>query len=153
MWQRQLKANDPRANVGHPPCGDGVMGVSPSARQSTTSAAGRQELRGANGRVCATVEGDCLKKQIDGSKHFMQRPPGIAFDTAILEAAERAGVVVAWVRDRESGDVYTCQLDAFRQHGRPLDRGFGPQVCLPFTFWRVRRAGAPVQLALFGAGA
>jgi hypothetical protein len=124
-----------------------------SERQSTTVAAGRQELLGTNGRVCATIDGDCLKKQIDGSRHFLQKPGGIAFDASILDAAERAGVRSVWVRDRETGDTFTCQFTDLGLHGVKIDRGFGPQVCLPFTFWRVRRAGAPVQLTLFGAGA
>jgi hypothetical protein len=108
-------------------------------------------LRNGAGRVVATVDGDCLKKQVDGSKHFLQKPPGIAFDAAILEAAERAGVQLVRVRDRETGDVYACQLSEFALHAIRVDRGFGLQWCLPFAFWRVRRAGEPIQLGLFGA--
>jgi len=119
-----------------------------SARDTTTARADCQQLRAANGPVCATIEGDCLKKQVDGSRHFMRKPAGIAFDAAILEAAERAGVRVVWVRDRETGDTYTCQLADFAQHAVKVDRGFGLQYCQPFTFWRVRRAGEPVQLSL-----
>ena len=107
-----------------------------------------QELRGANGRVVARIDGECLKKQIAGSRHFLHKPAGIAFDAAILEAAERAGARVVWVRDRETGDTYTAQLADFAQHAVKVDRGYGLQYCLPFAFWRIRRANEPAQLAL-----
>lgn len=126
----------------------GSGGRSLSGFHPTTSGAACQ-LRGANGKVCATIEDGCLKKQLDGSRHFLQKPAGIAFDAAILDAAERAGVRSVWVRDRETGDAYTCQLQDFALHAVKVDRGFGLQWCLPFTFWRVRRAGEPVQMGLF----
>jgi hypothetical protein len=118
-------------------------------QQDSTGAAGRQDLRAASGRVVATVDGDCLKKQLDGSKHLLRKPPGIAFDADILEAAERAGAVRVEVRDRETGITYRSTLADFWTHGVKLDRGFGLQVCLPFGFWLARRPGAPVQLGLF----
>ena len=119
-----------------------------SMGKHTTAHTDCQQLRGANGKIVAVIDGDCLKKQLDGSRHFMRKPAGIAFDAAILEAAERAAVQVVWVRDRETGDTFTCQLADFTGHAVKLDRGFGLQYCLPFTFWRIRRASEPVQLGL-----
>jgi hypothetical protein len=124
--------------------------LSLSDAQHITDGGARQELLAASGKVAATLDGDCLKKQLDGSRHFLRKPAGIAFDDAILRAAERAGARSVWVRDRETGDVYTCQLADFALHAVKVDRGFGLQYCLPFAFWRVRRAGAPVQMALWG---
>ena len=116
--------------------------------QDTTGARNRQDLRANNGRVVATIEGDCLKKQVDGSRHFRQKPAGIAFDAVHPRISGAGGARVVWVRDRETGDVYTCQLADFALYGVKVNRGFGPQTCLTFTFWRVRRVGEPVQLAL-----
>ena len=121
-----------------------------SVQQDTRPGAGCQELRATSGKVVAMIDGDCLRKQLDGSKHFLRKPPGIAFDDAILRAAELAGARSVQVRDRETGDVYTCQLSEFALHAVKVDRGFGLQYCLPFVFWRVRRAGAPVQMGLWG---
>ena len=61
----------------------------------------RQDFRANNGRVVATIEGDCLKKQVDGSRHFMQKPAGIAFDASILESAERAAAGRLGPRQRD----------------------------------------------------
>lgn len=95
-----------------------------------------------------TADG-CLCKQIDGSRHFLRKPAGIAFDAAILQQAAELGALRVWVKDRETGATYRATLDAFAEHGVKLDRGFGPQVCLPFTFWQTTQPGAPVQLGLF----
>ena len=119
-----------------------------STREYTTDGGARQELRGANGRVVAWVTGDALCKQIDGSKHILHKPHGIAFDRDILDRAEAAGAGRVWIRDRETGDVYRAELAAFWQYGVKLNRGFGDQVVLPMTFFRVQRAGEPVQLSL-----
>jgi len=132
---------------------DDGSGRRPSVGNPSTDRGVTQDLRGANGRIVARIDGDCLKKQVDGSRHFLRKPAGIAFDASILEAAERSGVRVVWVRDRETGDTYTCPLADFGLFAVKVNRGFGPQLALPFTFWRVQRAGAPRQLTLFGAGA
>jgi hypothetical protein len=126
-------------------------GQLPSAQQSTRNVAGCQELalRATSGKVVAHVCGDVLRKSVDGSKHFLRQPGGICFDADILDQAEHAGAVRVEVKDRESGITYRATLADFWTHGVKLDRGFQPQVCLPFGFWLARRPGAPVQLGLF----
>ena len=139
-WRR-----NPRANGGT----DASTGAPTSARQHSTDDAGRQSLYASNGKIAAWVTRDgCLCKQVDGSKHFLRKPAGIAFDAAILAQAAELGAARVWVKDRETGNTYRATLDAFTQHGVKLDRGFGAQVCLPFNFWQQQRPGAPVQLAL-----
>ena len=128
--------------------GDSGRRASLSAREDITDRGARQELRAANGKVAAWVTGDALCKQIDGSKHILHKPHGIAFDRDILDRAEAAGAGRVWIRDRETGDVYRAELAAFWQYGVKLNRGFGDQVVLPMTFFRVQRAGEPVQLSL-----
>lgn len=110
----------------------------------------RQSLYGANGKICAWVTPDgCLCKQVDGSRHFLRQPAGITFDAAILQQAQDLGAVRVWVRDRETGATYRATLDAFAEHGIQLDRGYGAQTCLPFTFWKSEQPGEPTQPTLF----
>lgn len=120
-----------------------------SMRSVAHDAAGRQSLFGANGRVVAWVQGGALCKTVDGSRHFLRQPPGIAFDAAILAQAADLGAARVRVTDRETGNTYRATLAAFTEHGVKIDRGFGVQVCLPFTFWQRETPGAPRQLALF----
>ena len=119
-----------------------------SGRDVTTKRPARQYLHGANGRVVAWLKGDCLCKEIDGSKHILHKPHGIAFDRDILDRAKAAGAVRVWVRDRESGDVYRAELAAFWRSGVELNRGYGEQVALPMAFWHAQRGGESAQLPL-----
>ena len=152
--QGRLNADVHGGNRGHlDNRGNGSSGRLVSTREHTTDGGARQELRAANGKVAAWVTGDALCKQIDGSKHILRKPHGIAFDRDILHGAEAAGAVRVWIRDRETGDVYRAELAAFWRYGVKLNRGFGDQVVLPMTFWCVQRAGEPVQLSLLRGGA
>lgn len=123
--------------------------LSQSTKKDTTRRAARQDLFAANGRIVATVKKGVLCKQVDGSKHFLRAPRGIAFDLAILQQAQDLGAGRVWVRDRETGVTYTTTLDAFARLGVKVDRGFGLQVCLPFAYWQTQTPGAPQQLGLF----
>lgn len=108
---------------------------------------------GANGRVVAWLRGTTLCKHADASRHMLRVPPAWAFDDAVLQAATRDGATDCEIVDRETGDVWRALLSDFRVHGFMVARGFGEQTGLALPFWRVQRAGAPVQLGLFGAGA
>jgi hypothetical protein len=100
-------------------------------------------------RHVASCDGDgVLRKTALASKHMLRAPSGWCFDAAIIATAEARGVQRVEVRDSETGDLYTAALSDFRAHGIELDRGHGPQVCLPLTRWRVTRRGAPRQLTL-----
>jgi len=140
----------------HPSFGGGRVGIgnkdngvcTPSA-QSVSRQPAQRQLRAANGQVVAAVEGAELVKRVDGSKHFLRQPAGIAFDRDILDAAEAAGAQRVVVLDRETNVTYLAALGAFWQHGVRIDRGYGPQVALPFAYWQRQTPGAPVQLALF----
>ncbi len=141
----------------HPSFGGGRVGIgnkdngvcTSSTQSVSRSPAPRQELRAANGQVVAVGEGAELVKHIYGSLHFLRQPAGIAFDVDHLEKSEAAGRLRVVVTDRETGIVYRAPLAAFWQHGVRIDRGYGPQVALPFAYWQRQTPGAPVQLALF----
>lgn len=126
--------------------------LSKSTAEHITATAPRQEaisLYAANGRVVAQVRRGVLEKQVDGSRHFLRKPAGIAFDDAILRQADELGAQQVRVRDRETGVVYLTTVDAFARLGVKVDRGFGVQVCLPFAYWQTQTPGAPQQLGLF----
>jgi hypothetical protein len=103
-------------------------------------------LRSIQGRVVAHLVDRELHKEIDGTRHMLHSPRGIAFDVAILEAARRAGCELVQVFDKTSGTTYRAAFTEFDTHGVRLNRGFGPQVCLPLTYWHTE---ARAQLGLF----
>lgn len=129
--------------------GDNSSGQRRCLPHTTPIRAQRQPLFGANGKVCAWVTHDgALCKALDGSKHFLRQPAGIAFDRAILQQAQDLGAVRVWVKDRETGATYRATMETFLQHGMRLNRGFGDQLCLPFSFWQTQQPGEPRQLSL-----
>ena len=87
------------------------------------------------------VEGQTFH-QTRKPNHFMTTPPGIAFDRNVLADAERAGAVAIRIVNSGTGTVYTATVAHVWRWGRPVDRGYGSQIGLPFTKWAVN--GRPV---------
>lgn len=101
----------------------------------------RTPVRAADGRVVGWVEKDTLRKNVNASRHMLQNPRGWAWDVSILDNAEKKGVMYTEIHDQETQVVYHASLQAFRRYGVKLERGFGPQICLPLTYWQVTRQG------------
>ena len=57
-----------------------------------------------------------LYKTVDGRRHFVRIPPGIAFDDDILRQAGNLGAVDIAVSDSEERAIYRCSLDTFLRH-------------------------------------
>ncbi|MGH2536797.1 MAG: hypothetical protein ACRDHL_05335 [Candidatus Promineifilaceae bacterium] len=112
---------------------------------------GGARVRNAGGRVCGRISAGVLSKRAR-PEHMLRRPPAWAWDADILAQAEAAGCRWTEVCDVEGGRIYRASLADFRQHGVPVNRGFGRQIALPLAWWRVHRPGEPaaVQLELFG---
>lgn len=109
-------------------------------------------VRRSDGRIVGRVVGDTLRKRAK-SEHMLREPAGWAWDTAILDAAERAGV--RFTEIEFNGQIYRATLADFRRYGFPVDRRHGDQRGLALIHWGVRRVGeapAAVQLSLFGGG-
>lgn len=109
-------------------------------------------VRRADGRIVGRVDGDVLRKNAK-REHMLRSPAAWAWDTSILEAAEKAGA--RWTEIECDGLIYRATLADFRRYGFPVNRGHGSQRGLPLTFWHVRRVGEPpaaVQMELFGGG-
>jgi len=122
-------------------------------RQSQYSTAvGAVPVRRADGRIVGQLCGDVLSKHAK-REHQLREPAGWAWDTAILEAAERAGARFTEVEC--AGLIYRATLADFNRFGFPVRRGHGDQRGLALAYWRIRRVGEavpPVQLSLFGDG-
>ena len=53
------------------------------------------------------VEGGIFYKSVDGSRHFLRSPRGLAVDLDALDGAEPAGASSIQITDRETGNRYT----------------------------------------------
>ena len=107
-------------------------------------------VRRADGKIVGELAGDTLRKHAK-REHMLREPAGWAWDTAILDAAERAGARYTEVIC--DGLIYRASLADFRRYGFPVSRGYGDQRGLPLAYWQTRRVGespAAVQLSLWG---
>ncbi len=103
-----------------------------------------------NGRVVGYVKAGVFYKSISGSKHFLHKPPAIAFDISTLNDAEKAGAVRVEVYDRETRTTYRATLAHVLDKGFTFNRGWGEQIALPFEGWTKHTKGKPSQPGLFG---
>lgn len=87
-----------------------------------------------------------LYKTVDGRKHFVKMPPGIAFDDDVLRRAVELGAVNVQVTDSATNPAnhYTVELATFLRHAEVVNRGFGRQLALRFAYWR--KNGAPSEV-------
>jgi hypothetical protein len=87
-----------------------------------------------------------LYKTVDGQRHFVKIPPGIAFADDVLLQASALNVTHIEVTDGTSPhrDTYRCTIDTFRQHAEVVNRGHGRQLVLRFSYWR--KNGAPSEV-------
>lgn len=74
-------------------------------------------------------------RRVEGSRHFLKKPAGIANDLAALAEAERLGADRCRIVDSETGIEYLCALPIIYEFGSHIDRGFGQQLALPFAYW------------------
>ena len=93
-----------------------------------------------NGRRMASVVGDELQQNREGSKHFLHSPKAIAFSYELLRKAKEAGAVRVPITDKETRCNYRTTVEAIEEHGIPIYRGKAePQVALPLPMWRVTK--------------
>jgi len=101
-------------------------------------------------RVVGYVKAGVFYKSVSGSKHFIQKPPKIAFDISTLKDAEKAGAVRVEVYDRETQTTYKATIAHIWECGGYENRGYGEQWALNMDGWIKHQKGAPVQPSLFG---
>ncbi len=93
------------------------------------------------GNTFAQLRGNVLFRRCKASRHFLQKPPAIAFTVTALQRAERAGATLVEVEDTESGQVYRASLAKFWEKGFHFNRGFGFQVGLTLGEWETGEGG------------
>jgi hypothetical protein len=88
------------------------------------------------GKRVGYVSGRVFFKNVDGTRHFLRKPPAIALGCDSLRDAEAAGADLICVVDRVNQRWYWSRIDHLRAHSFRVDRGFGQQLGLTFGYWR-----------------
>ena len=95
------------------------------------------------------VVGNTFHKSVKGSKHFLHRPPAICFDVSSIKDAEEAGATEVCVYDSDSDKRYYAGISLIWEKGFTMNRGFGEQVALIMSRWRLTKEPDPEQMNLF----
>jgi hypothetical protein len=91
-----------------------------------------------NGRIVGWVDGKRFTKIVSGSKHFLRKPPAIAFTPHTLSDAQKAGAEIVEVIDKETTIVYRAKIQTIREQGVSIERsGFEQQFYWPMEKWTV----------------
>lgn len=104
-------------------------------------------------KVVGYVLDGTFYKSLKSSKHFLRKPPAIAFDVQSLRDARAAGASKAQIIDQDTGTIYRASIDRIMKDGWTFNRGFGNQIALPMEGWtRTKKGGGLLtwQESLFG---
>lgn len=98
------------------------------------------------GNVIGVVIDDTFHKRVNSSKHFLRKPPAIAFDERSILDAEKLGASKLMVHDKDTKRRYMASYKEFALNSFEVNRGFGKQQALPIAYWRVLD---PKQMTMF----
>ena len=88
-------------------------------------------------RHVGNVANGVFTKTVRGSKHFLRKPPAIAFSARTLCEARQHGAHTIVVTDSETGNRYTAPLKDVIENGRSIERGgFEQQIYWPMENWK-----------------
>ena len=102
-----------------------------------------------SGRIIGKVEGKVFYKSIR-KKHYLRKPPAIAFDIESLRNAELAGATSVQVSDTDTGKIYYTPIRKIWDIGQRFNRGFGNQIYLCLSDWSSNPLRYVIQPSLFG---
>lgn len=89
-----------------------------------------------SGKEIGEVSGTTFRKVIEGSKHFLRRPPAIAFDVVTIQEAEKLGAKDIMVVDKETKKKYRTTIFNLWHFGFMFNRGKGDQIALRMPYWK-----------------
>jgi|TARA_B100001245_G_C22752749_1_gene364449 hypothetical protein len=88
------------------------------------------------GKQVGWVENDIFYKRIHGSKHFLRKPPAIAFDRISIMSAIEYGALKVRVLDVETDVVYSTTMRDLEDNGFNINRGHGEQIAMGMKRWK-----------------
>lgn len=102
------------------------------------------------GQRVGHVRDGVFYKTLSSSKHFLRKPPAIAFSLESVIQAEQEGATIVEIYDRDTESVYRVSMKKVWDKGFPVNRGYEPQIALSLDCWIKQVKGMPTQPMLFG---
>ena len=91
-----------------------------------------------NNKVVGEVVDNVFIKNLDSNKHFLKKPPAIAFDVSSINNAMIEGASYVKINDKSSDNSYTATIKDILNKGFKFNRGFGNQIALPIHMWNIK---------------
>lgn len=88
------------------------------------------------GKQVGFVIGDIFRKRVKASKHFLRKPPAIAFDKISIDIAKEYGATKIRVLDIEDDVIYSATMWDLENKGFDIDRGHGKQIAMLKSEWK-----------------
>lgn len=89
-------------------------------------------------KIVGTVKNNTFKKKLIADKHFLRKPPSIAFDIASLLEAKYVGATKVEITETKTGDKYTSSIQQIFDKGFKFNRGYGNQIALILKEWEIK---------------
>jgi hypothetical protein len=100
-------------------------------------------------KVVGKVIGDEFVKSVRSKRHFLEKPPAIAFDVESLDQARALGATRVKIIDLDTGTVYRVTIELIYSKGFHFNRGHGDQIGLTLNYWQLEGSTLNTQPALW----
>ncbi len=97
-------------------------------------------------KIVGKVSGNEFVKKVHSTKHFLHKPPAIAFDVDSLEKAKKLGATRVTIIDLDTGFIYRVTIELIYEKGFRFNRGHGNQIGLTLNHWTLENSKENRQL-------
>ena len=85
--------------------------------------------------VVGHVTNDYFVKTLRSSRHFLKKPPAIAFDIQSIEQAKANGAKTILIRDVDNNLYFRATIKKLNEEGFEFNRGHGNQIAMILDKW------------------
>jgi len=88
-----------------------------------------------NKKMVGQVTDGYFFKTLKSSRHFLRKPPAIAFDVESIDQAKEHDAHTVLIKDIDNNLYYKAPIDKIKEMGFDVNRGHGEQVALGLEHW------------------
>ena len=127
--QKSLRSREPQAHA--------MPGAKPSVDPNFT---GKIKI---GEKIVGVIKGENFIKRVHSAKHFLRKPPAIAFDVDTLTQAQDLGATRVKIIDLDTNSIYIASIELIFEKGFVFNRGYGIQIGLTLNYWNTSSPTQP----------
>ena len=94
-------------------------------------------------KIVGVIKDGNFIKRVHSSKHFLRKPPAIAFDIDTLTQAQDLGAIKVKIIDLDTNTIYIASIELIFEKGFVFNRGYGIQIGLTLNYWNTSSPTQP----------